>query len=832
MKWLDDSKTTLLLAALALWAAQSPAQEYVLSIANEQLRFVAQPEAGYVVKTQEKTGGISTLSSTLSFLASEHATPIRGPGRYGIWVVERQQPASENEKTIKMLRADRQIEYAAPLFSLNGETAAVIPEIVIRVHPGIDARQVHFLRQSLALAVIKPMEFTTQEYLLQVLGPDAEAVFTALSNLNKVEWIEWAAPNAASQPKLSGQAVPAGSDSVEQLRFASPAEQDANSPGVFPNDEYFPLQWHLHNTGQSGGTPGADIRAPEAWKITTGDPNIVIAVHDSGVDSSHPDLANNLVAGYDFYDNDDDPDPSLAHRFNAHGTACAGLIAAQGNNSIGVTGVVWNCRIMPIRNGGWRADGTQSWTTEADRATAFRWTANKGADILNNSWTWGASPAPIFHSAIVDVTKPGGIGRAGKGCIVLFAAGNNSGSLPYPNKYPEVIAIGASDHNDRRSWYSNYGPELDLVAPSSWHNTDAEWVSTKGAGALWTTDIAGPAGYSSSPLCPYPDILDYALQEMTSGACPIAAGVAALVLSVDPNLTSTQVQYFLERSAKDLGDPGRDNYYGYGRVDARAALDMVLAKRADLNNDWKIDFSDFAVFAQCWKTDDLRGDIGPVPRPDGVLDVRDLGLIGEYWLTEIPDPNLLAHWRLDETEGSIAYDSAGDYDGLLNAGPIWQPSGGQVGGALLFDGIDDYISTPYVLNPASGAFSVFAWTKGGAPGRVIISQANGEIWLGADISYGKLLTSLKDVGSSTPGVVSEFVITDGEWHRVGFVWDGGRRHLYADDAEVAADSSNLPRKLVSYYSILYIGAGKNREAGSFWSGLIDDVRIYNRAVTP
>jgi len=820
-----------LLVVLTLWAAQSPAQEYVLTVANEQLSFVAQPEAGYVVKTQEKTGGISTLSGTLSFLASERATPIRGLDRHGIWVVERQQPASENEKTIKMLRADRQIEYAAPLFSSNGETVAVIPEIVIRVHPGVNARQVHFLCQSLALAIIKPMEFTTQEYLLQVLGPDAEAVFKALENLNKVEWIEWAAPNTAFQPKLLGKSVPDDHDSVDQLRFDSSAGQDANSPGVFPDDEYFPMQWHLHNTGQSGGAPGADIRAPEAWEITSGDPNIVVAVFDSGVDANHPDLIDNLVPGYDFLDNDAQPDPSLDHPSNAHGTMCAGLIAAQGDNSIGVAGATWNCKIMPIRIFGFRADGTGLWLTQAEEATGFRWAAGHGVDIFSNSWVESKNPTPILYSAIVDVTKPSGIGRSGKGCIVLFAAGNDSGPLQwYPQKYPEVIAVGATDHNDARCYYSSYGPELDIVAPSGPGYTMDDWLNTKGRGWAWTTDISGPAGWNMDPFDP--NVVDYTALGGTSGACPVAAGVAALILSIEPNLTGDEVRHFLERSAKDLGAPGRDNYYGRGRVDARAALDMVLAKRADLNDDWKVDFSDFAVLGACWNTDDLRGDIGPAPRPDGAVDVRDLGLMGEYWLTEIPDPAMLAHWRLDETEGSIAYDSAGDYDNSLNGGPIWQPAGGKVGGALLFDGINDYISTPYVLNPATGPFSVFAWTKGGAPGRVIISQANGEIWLGADNSYGKLLTSLKDVGSSTPGVVSEFVITDGEWHRAGFVWDGGRRHLYADDAEVAADSSNLPRKLVSYYSILYIGAGKSREAGSFWSGLIDDIKIYNRAITP
>jgi hypothetical protein len=313
---------------------------------------------------------------------------------------------------------------------------------------------------------------------------------------------------------------------------------------------------------------------------------------------------------------------------------------------------------------------------------------------------------------------------------------------------------------------------------------------------------------------------------------PVVAGVAALILSVEPNLTDDEVRHFLERSAKDLGAPGRDDYYGWGRVDARAALDMVLAKRADLNNDWKVDFGDFAVFAECWKTDDLRGDIGPVPRPDGTLDVRDLGLIGEYWLTEIPeipDPNLLAHWRLDETEGTIAYDSAGSNHGTVNGGPNWRPSSGKVDGALELDGVNDAVRTPFVLNPAEEKFSVFAWVKGGAAGQVIISQVVGANWLLADPAEGKLMTELKSTGPLGRTLISDTVITDGDWHRVGLTWDGSNRILYVDDVEVAKDTQD---GLAGLTNGLYIGTDKNHKAGTFWSGLIDDVRLYDRAVTP
>jgi hypothetical protein len=196
---------------------------------------------------------------------------------------------------------------------------------------------------------------------------------------------------------------------------------------------------------------------------------------------------------------------------------------------------------------------------------------------------------------------------------------------------------------------------------------------------------------------------------------------------------------------------------------------------------------------------------------------------------------LVANWKLDETEGSIAHDTYGDNGGTVNGGPIWQPTGGAVNGALQLDGVDDYVSTPFILNPTTGAFSVFAWIKGGALGEVVISQTNGTgsgaVWLCVDSSQGKLMTSLWDGNRFTRPLVSEFVITDGEWHQVGVVWDGSKRHLYADGAEVAIDPGALA-KLVSSDGGLYLGAAKTLTAGSFWSGLIDDVRIYDRAVAP
>jgi len=198
---------------------------------------------------------------------------------------------------------------------------------------------------------------------------------------------------------------------------------------------------------------------------------------------------------------------------------------------------------------------------------------------------------------------------------------------------------------------------------------------------------------------------------------------------------------------------------------------------------------------------------------------------------------LIAHWELDKTEGNVAYDSAGDNDGICHGGPLWQPVSGKVNGAIQLDGIDDYISTDFVLNPAEGAFSVFTWVKGGAAGQVIISQTDGtgtgETWIGAETSDGKLMTGLVPpaVGRSAPQpLVSESVITDGQWHHIGLVWDRSYRFLYVDGIEAAGDTKALA-PLKASDGGLYIGAGKTLTAASFFPGLIDDVRIYNRALS-
>ncbi|OHB78779.1 MAG: hypothetical protein A2Z25_13200 [Planctomycetes bacterium RBG_16_55_9] len=176
----------------------------------------------------------------------------------------------------------------------------------------------------------------------------------------------------------------------------------------------------------------------------------------------------------------------------------------------------------------------------------------------------------------------------------------------------------------------------------------------------------------------------------------------------------------------------------------------------------------------------------------------------------------------------IAADSAGQNDATLSGEPRWQPQAGQVGGAIQLDGVDDCVITPFILDPADGPFSVFAWVKGGAPGQVVVSQIGSADWLKAD-AEGKLMTEFQGSGRFGGPLHSQTIITDGQWRRVGLVWDGSQRTLYVDGAIAAQDTQSAPPGSTNG---LFIGCGKAMEPGTFFSGLIDDVRIYNRAVEP
>jgi len=248
----------------------------------------------------------------------------------------------------------------------------------------------------------------------------------------------------------------------------------------------------------------------------------------------------------------------------------------------------------------------------------------------------------------------------------------------------------------------------------------------------------------------------------------------------------------------------------------------------DFNANGIVDAADMCVMVDYWSMDEPLCDIGPMPWGDGIVDVEDLIVLSEHLFEKVNDPTLITHWALDEKEGMFAIDSAGDNDAVVLGGIEWQPAGGQIDGALKLDGVSGYAIAGEVLNPADGPFSVLAWIKGGASGQVVVSQQNAANWLAID-AEGNLMTELKGPGRSTGPLFSEKVITDGQWHRIGFVWDGSNRILCVDGVVVAEDTQP---SLESSQMGLFIGTGKAMEPGTFFSGVIDDIRIYNRVVHP
>ena len=196
-------------------------------------------------------------------------------------------------------------------------------------------------------------------------------------------------------------------------------------------------------------------------------------------------------------------------------------------------------------------------------------------------------------------------------------------------------------------------------------------------------------------------------------------------------------------------------------------------------------------------------------------------------VAEVNDPTFVVHWKLNETEGNIAYDSISNNNASVYGGAVWQPTGGKIGGALQLDGIDDWLFGSLVKNLRGGSFSILAWTKGGSPSQAIISQAMSANWLMIDAD-GKLTTELGDPSSATGPFVSEIPITDGEWHSIALVRDDSQIRLCVDSVLVSEDAH--ASQTISG-SGLNIGVGKNYLPGTYWSGMIDDVRIYDVALS-
>jgi subtilisin family serine protease len=364
------------------------------------------------------------------------------------------------------------------------------------------------------------------------------------------------------------------------VAFAAPnflAELRKTQPPV--DDPMFAAQWHLHNTGRNGARAEQDVRAIGAWQLAGGgSESIVIAIIDDGIDLDHPDLAAHIWSnpargardrhGRDFVDDTDpfNPRPKVfippfdnTDTNDIHGTPCAGVAAAVGNNGKGVCGIAWNCRLMAVK-----IMAGPSLAPNDRIADAIRY-ASQHADVL--SCSWGVARHPDIESAIqFAVTR----GRRGRGAAVFAATGNEEAPrIGFPSSDERAIAVGACNDRGVRSAYSNFGRGIDLVAPSGDDHRPG----------ITTTDVSARGkGYSGGA---YAD--DFS---GTSSATPLAAGTAALVLSAHSGLRWDEVRDVLTSTADKI-DAARGAYrsgyslrYGFGRVNAEAAVQEARKRKS------------------------------------------------------------------------------------------------------------------------------------------------------------------------------------------------------------------------------------------------------------
>ncbi|MEZ6089955.1 MAG: S8 family serine peptidase, partial [Pirellulaceae bacterium] len=466
--------------------------------------------------------------------------------------------ATSPTQTFSAISSLAGVDWAGPAFINSATGGRMVPtdEVIVSLKAGVDASEFF----ATGYTKFKRLSGTANQYVATI---DIDTTFETLTHanvLNQNPSVAWAEPNFLVE--------------IQALQVPNETRFDTN-------------QWHLRNTGQFGGTANADANLPDAWDIETGDTtNIVIAVLDDGVQLDHPDLniftnpgeipGNGIdddgngwiddVHGWDFQNEDNDPSP--LDPGDNHGTAVAGVAAAIGNNDLGVAGATWNATVMPVKIS--RHAFSSVFTDQI--AAAIYYAAGrtedasgtwKAADILNNSWKLNNS-ANVVTDAFAWAESEG---RQGTGAVSLVATGNDSASsISYPASLPTTIAVGASTNMDLRASYSNYGPEIDIVAPSS-----------GGTARIDTTDRTGSDGYT-------PD--DYTGAGFdglggTSAATPLVSGVVALMLARNPTLTPDEVRTILRDSAAKIGGVNYDNgfheEYGYGRIDAKAALDLVDA---------------------------------------------------------------------------------------------------------------------------------------------------------------------------------------------------------------------------------------------------------------
>jgi len=692
--------------------------------------------------------------------------------------------------------------------------------------------------------------------------------------------------------QVSVEAALAAYGASELVVYAEPNYQI--QVNATPDDARFDELWGLNNTGQTGGTLDADIDATEAWDIHTGSGNTIVAVIDTGVDYTHPDLADNMwtnslefaglpgidddgngfvddIHGYDFFNNDGDPLDD-----HNHGTHVAGTIGAVGNDGVGVTGVNWDVQIMALKFLDASGNGNLG-----NAIRAIDYAVANGATISNNSWGFNGAFSQGLHDAIEDAGNAGHIFVAAAGNGNAFGIGQNNELAPfYPASFDldNIIAVAATDQDDQRAVFSNFGAtSVDLGAP--------------GVGILSTTRND-----------------TYSVFNGTSMATPHVAGVVALLADLRPEWTHQQVISHVLSSVDPIDAMQGITLTG-GRLNAESALLPDTSGPRVVGLDPETTFESFDSLRITFNEPvDLStislADIGLFDGPSAPVVPTDLSPVtgsggrqfvlsfatqiepGSY-VIEI-GPNLadlsgnlmnqdaddlngenpqdvfggavelkpaasgeIAHWTLDAGSGTVAADSSGNgLDGTLGGNldaTGWVTTVAPISAAnphaLRFDGQDDFVSLPAggPLDIANNAVTVSLWLSldklpdalGGPSYASIYDSGQDAYIFYEDDTTDELRFKVTDADGTAerPGISAADLETERWYHLVG-VYDGqsGTASIYLDGQLKDSHTNGLLTGAVRPGQIAALGRdGEN--ARYFFDGQLDDVRVYDRALS-
>ena len=500
-------------------------------------------------------------------------------------------PAGDRDAAMKTMRQSDAVKYASHVYQFKNDPASRIyltDRLTVQFVPALKPDAIEAITKPLGMTLVKAIAGLPNAFVFEVSKTSPENPVKIANVLIQRPDVMVAEPNIVVETQ----------------------------PHYRPKDPQYPKQWHLNHTGGEELTLGSHVFAELAWDITRGSRSIVVAVTDDGMDLTHPDFQGmgKIVSPRDFKGKDFLPLPEDADE--NHGTACAGVAVAEENGSSGV-GIAPGCALMPIRTTGYLDDDSME--------ELFDWCVARGAAVISCSWGPSAVYFPLSLRQNNAVTRAATMGRRGKGCIIVFAAGNanrptdgvinESGwernAIAGPTRWlggftvhPDVITVSACTSLSTKAAYSNWGAQVSVCAPSN--NAppgvglpELGYVATPpevnvylpGKGIV-TTDRMGSDGYDPGDTTPDSGPAAFG---GTSSACPLVAGVAALVLSANPRLTAREVRQILEQSADKIVDAnpdpqlgfqkgtyeknGRSDWFGYGKVNAANAVKMAIKRR-------------------------------------------------------------------------------------------------------------------------------------------------------------------------------------------------------------------------------------------------------------